>query len=96
MDDFDFRSDEEEEIKEGEAAAPEPDPSLADPTVASVTPASQKRNHETSSSDSDKETSPSALLSLQISPAQQNPPAWVKVGSKKGKKCRIVDSAHDG
>ena len=96
MDDFDFSSDEEGEIKEDAAAASEPDPFMAGPTVSSVIPVSQKRNHESSTSDSEKETSPSAHLSLQVVTGQQNPPEWVKVGKKKGKKCRIVDSAHVG
>lgn len=62
------------------------------PVEPSVPPISQKRTHESSPSDSDKDTSPSAQLSLQITPAQQSNPGWVKVGKKKGKKGRTNDA----
>lgn len=86
MDDFYFSSDEEEENKEGLAESSARDPPSTGPGDASVPPISQKRNHESSTSDSDKDISPSAHLSFQIMPAQQNPHDWVKVGKKKGKK----------
>lgn len=94
MDDFDFSSNEEEENEEGEVAKMAQDPPSAEPENLSVQPISQKRNHESSTLDSDKEISQSSQLSLQIMPAQQPPPEWVKVCKKKGKKCRIVDSSH--
>lgn len=99
MDDFDSSSDEEEENMEGLAAEPAQVPPATGPVDPSVLPVSQKRNHESSASsasDSDKEASPPAHLSLQIIPAQQSSLDWVKVGKKKGKKCRIVDSTHVG
>lgn len=96
MDDFDFSSDEEEENEEGMETKMAQDLPSADPEDLSVQPISQKINHESSTSDSDKETSQSAQLSFQIMPAQQCPPEWVKVGKKKGKKFRTVDSSHVG
>ncbi len=72
------------------------EPPSADPEDLSVQPSSQKRNHESSTSDSDKEISQSTQLSLQITPVQQCPPEWVKVGKKKGKKFRIADPSHVG
>ena len=88
MDDIDsFSSDEEEEEAEGEDAKQSQDPPLASPEESNVPPNSQKRNHESSPSDSDKETSPTAQLSIQIVPAQPHHLGWVKVGKMKGKKC---------
>ena len=57
---------------------------------------SQKRSHEPSSSDSDKESAPLAQNSLQVVPIQPDQNGWVKVSKKKGKKCRFGDSAHAG
>ena len=96
MDDFNFSSDEEEENEEEVAAKMVQDPPSVEPENLSIQPSSQKRIHESSTLDSDKENSQSSQLSLQIMPAQHCPPEWVKIGKKERKKCRIVDSAHVG
>ena len=96
MDDFDFSTDGEEETAEDMEANLAQNPPQTELEDLSVQPISQKRIHESSPSDLDKETSPSSQLSLQISPHQQCSPEWVKVGKKKGKKCRLVDSNHVG
>lgn len=96
MDEVDSSSDEEEGDAEGMEAMSAQDPPSTGPKESTVPPNSQKRIHESSPSDSDKESSPSAQLSLQIMPAQQSHLDWVKVGKKKGKKSRIVDSTHLG
>lgn len=96
MDDFDFTSDEEELNEEEMETTTAPEPPSADPEDCSVQPCSQKRNHESSTSDSDKEISQATQLSLQVTPVQQIPPEWVKVGKKKGKKVRIADPSHVG
>ena len=93
---MDFSSDEEEGEAEGEKAMQPQDPPSASPEESNVPPNSQKRTHESSPSDSDKETSPTAQLSLQVVPAQPHHLGWVKVGKKKGKKCRMDDSTHTG
>jgi len=96
MDDFDFTSDEEEINEEEMETTTAQEPPSADLEDLSVQPSSQKRNHESSTSDSDKEISQAIQLSLQIAPVQQCPPEWIKVGKKKGKKFRIVDPSHAG
>ena len=72
------------------------DPTSTGPEESTIPPLSQKISLETSPSDSDKEISPSAQLSLQILPTQQDHLGWVKVGKKKGKKGRIEDSTQVG
>ena len=69
MDDFDFSLDEEEEIEEEVEAKLAQDPPSTKPEDSSIQPIYQKRNHASSSSDLDKESSQSAQLSLQILPA---------------------------
>lgn len=96
MDDLDSSSDEEAEDAEGMETNQAQDLPSTGCEDTSVPPNSQKRTHESSPSDSDKESSPSAQLSLQIMPVQQSHLDWVKVGKKKGKKCRIVDPTHVG
>ena len=96
MDDLDSSSDEETGDAEGMETKQAQDPPSTGCEDSSVPPNSQKRNHESSPSDSNKESSLSAQLSLQIMPVQQSHLDWVKVGKKKGKKCRIVDPTHVG
>lgn len=96
MDDFDFSTDDEEENMEDLDAKLAQDPPLAEHMDSSIQPILQKRNHESSPSDSDKESSPSAQPSLQIGPTQHCSLDWVKVDKKKGKKCRLEDSTHAG
>ena len=68
MDDIEFSSDEEEGEAEGVDAKPSQDPPWASPEESNVPPNSQKLTHESSPSDSDKETSPTAQFRLQIVP----------------------------
>lgn len=96
MDDFDSSSDEEEVDEDGMDASLAQDPPPPGPEEASAPPLSQKRSHEKSPSDSDKELSPTAQLSVQVFPSQPDQLGWVKVGKKKGKKGRIEDSSHAG
>ena len=72
MDDIDSSSDEEEGDAEGMEANSSQDSPSTCPEESNVPQNSQKRTHESSPSDSDKETSPSAPLSLKIMPTQQN------------------------
>ena len=94
MDVFDSGSDEEDEDEEDMDAMSAQDSPSTGPEESIIPPNSQKRTHESSPSDSDKEISPSAQLSLQIMPTQQSNLGWVKVGKKKGKKGRTNDSTH--
>ena len=97
MDDLDtFSSDEEDnEVDEENLEHPKDSPSAC-PEDPSAPPITQKRSHETSSSDSNKETPPLAQNCLQVVPVQPEQNGWVKVSKKKGKKCRLEDSAHAG
>ena len=96
MDDLAFCSSDEEDIEvEEEKQNPPRETPPARPTDPTAPPTSQKRTHE-SSSDSDKETPPSAQISLQVVPVQPAPNGWVTISKKKGKKCRLGDSTHSG
>lgn len=60
----------------------------------SVPPISQKRSHEVSPPESDKELSPSAQNSLQTYPGhfRSSGGIWIRPGKKQGKKGRPNDS----
>ena len=93
MDDLDSSNFDEEDIEvEGENLDAPP----AHPEDLTAPPTSQKRTHESSSSDSDKDIPPLVQSSLQVVPVQPSHNGWVKVSKKKGKKCRIEDSTHSG
>lgn len=77
MDDFDFITDDEEEMAEDMEAKLAQDLPSTELVDLSIQPISQKRNHESSPSDSDKEISPSRQLNLQIFLDQQCSPEWV-------------------
>ena len=86
MDDIDSSSSDEEDIEvEGENLDPPKDAPLACPVDPTAPLISQKRTHESSSSDSDKETPPSMQNSLQVIPVQLAHNGWVTVSKKKGK-----------
>ena len=70
MDDVDSSSDEEEGDAEGMEAKSTQDLSSTSPEESTIPPNSQKRTHQPSPWDSDKETSPSAKISLKIMLAQ--------------------------
>ena len=96
MDDFSSSSDEQEVVEDGMDASLAQDLPPTGPEESTAPPLSKKRSHEASPSDSDKEISPSAQLSLQVFPSQPDQLGWVKVGKKKGKKGRTVDSTQAG
>ena len=96
MDDFSSSSDEEEENEDGMEDSPAQDPPPTAPMESSAPPLSQKRSHETSPSDSDKELSPAAQLRLLILPTIQDELGWVKVSKKKSKKGRTEESTQVG
>lgn len=96
VDDLSASSDEEDVDEDGMDDSLAQDPPPTGSEEPSAPPLSQKRPLETSPSDSDKEISPSAQLCLQVSPAQPDQLGWVKVGKKKCKKGRTVDSSHVG
>lgn len=91
-DEEDEKSDEEILADRLEQGTPDPVSTSVCLTETSVPPISQKRSHEASPSDSDKELSPSAQRSLQIIQNQQSTGLWIKVGKKQGKKGRPNDS----
>lgn len=97
MDDIESSSSDEDDIEaeEENLEHPEDSPSACtkDPSAPLL---SQKRTHESSPSGSDKESPPSAQICLQVVPVQPDHNGWVKVSKKKGKKCRLEDSAHAG
>jgi len=96
MDDFSSSSD-EEEVKEDEMdASLAQNPPPTGPEESSAPALSQKRSHETSPSDSDKEISPSAQRSLLVLPSIQDQFGWIKVGKKKDKKGRAEESSQAG
>ena len=97
MKDLDLSSSGEEDIEvEEENQNPPRDAPPARPADSTDPPTSQKRSHESSSSNSDKETPPSTQISLQVVPVQEALNGWVTVSKKKGKKCRLGDSTHSG
>lgn len=97
MDDADSSSSDEEEIEaDGEKVESPMDIPSASPEDPFAPPISQKRSHLSSSSDSDKDIPPSGQSSLQMVPAQPSTDGWVRVGKKKGKKCRLEVSTHTG
>ena len=81
MDDIDsFSSDEDKEEIEADAeVAKQEDMTSADPDVLTGPTSAQKRSHETSSSDSDKNPTPSDTNRLQVILAQQPQDGWVIV-----------------
>lgn len=93
MDVFSSSEEEDEEVMD---AMPAQESLSTSPEDVAVPPISQKRTHESSPSESDKDISPLAQHNLQILPAQQNHLGWFKVGKKKGKKGRTKDSTLDG
>ena len=96
MDDIESSSSDEEDIEVEENLQHPQDTSSAHDKDPSAPQISQKRSHEPSSSDSDKESPPLAQNSLQVVPVQPDQNGWVKVSKKKGKKFRLGDSAHAG
>ena len=56
----------------------------------------QKRSHDSTSSDSDKEAPLLENSNLQIVPAHTHQDGWVKVNKKKGKKLRVENSTNSG
>ena len=68
----------------------------ANPEEPSGPPISQKRSHEPSTSNLEKETLPYAQNGLQSVLAHPSNTDWVKVSKKKGKKCRLEASTHSG
>lgn len=86
MEVFSSSSDEEEENEDGMADSPAQNLAPTGPVEPSAPPLSQKRTHETSPSDSDKEISPSSQRGTLVLPSIQDQLGWVKVGKKKGKK----------
>ena len=97
MDYIDSSSYDEEDIEvEGENLDHPKDAPPACPMDPATPLISQKCTHESSSSDSDKETPPSAQNSFQVVPVQPAHNSWVTVSKKKGKKCRLGDSTHSG
>ena len=97
MDDIEsFSSDEEGTKAKGqnvEQPKDKPSASTVDPSAPLI---SQKRTHESSSSDSDKETPSSVQNSLQLVPAHPSHNGWVQVSKKKGRKCHLEVSTHSG
>ena len=89
---MDVFSSSDEEVEEEDEEVMDEMPEQVSPSVhheeATVTPTAQKRSHESSPSDSDKELLPPVQNSLQIVLDQPGPNGWVKVGKKKGKKSR--------
>lgn len=97
MDDIESSSSDEEDIEvEKENLEHSKDSPSAHPEDPSAPLISQKRSHESSFSDSDKETPPLAHNCLQVVLIQPDHNGWVKVSKKKGKKCRLGDSTHVG
>ena len=88
MDDIESSSSDEEDIEvEEENLEHLKDSPSAHPEDPSAPLILQKRSHESSSFDSDKETPPLAQNSLQVVLVQPDQNGWFKVIKKKGKKC---------
>lgn len=97
MDDIEsFSSDEEETEAEGEDVKQTKETPSASPEDPSEPPISPKCTHESSTSDSNKESPPSAHNSVQAVPAHLLHNSWVKVSEKKWKKCRMEAPTHSG
>lgn len=71
-------------------------PSTDGPTRSSDVTIAQKRVHLTSSSESDKEGPSMEIPNLQVVVTHSPQDGWVEVKKRKGKKLRIVTSAHSG
>lgn len=97
MDDPDSSSSDEEGTGAEEANIENvKDSPMAGPEDPSAPPIPQKRTHETSSSDSDKESPPSAQNILQLVLVLPSHNDWIKVTKKKVKKCRLEVSTNSG
>lgn len=89
-------SEDEESDAEPKQVPQTMDPSTDTPAHTTVTTISQKRIHETSSSESDKEIPLLENSSLQVVLAHTPQDGWIKVNKKKGKKHRVENSAPVG
>ena len=89
-------SDDEGSDVELDQATQTMDPSIDTPAHTTVTEITQKRVHETSYSESDKEIPMLENPSLQVVLAHTPQDGWIKVNKKKGKKHRVETSTHVG
>ena len=99
--DTDYSSSDEEELEAELEADGQNNETLSEapsgcPEVPSAPPISQKRSHDSTSSDSDKDIPPPEQNSLQLVTTHPNSTGWIKVGKKKGKKCRVAVTTHSG